>query len=57
MLAVKLLSGEYHGNLANENWVNIGSGKGLVLSGSKPLPETMLTQIYIAIWRHYATIS
>ena len=30
--------------------VNIGSGNGLVPSGSKPLPETMLTQIYLAIW-------
>ena len=26
----------------------------LVLSGNKPLPEPMLTQIYVAIWRHYA---
>ena len=32
--------------------VNIGSGNGLVLSGNKPLPEPMLTQIYVAIWRH-----
>ena len=30
--------------------LNIGSGNGLVLSGIKPLPEPMLTQIYIAIW-------
>ena len=29
--------------------VNIGSGNGLVPSGSKPLPELMLTQIYVAI--------
>ena len=32
--------------------INIGSGYGLVPSGSKPLPEPMLTQIYIALWRH-----
>ena len=33
-------------------WVNIGSGNGLVPSGNKPLPEPMLTQISVAIWRH-----
>ena len=33
-------------------YVNIGSGNGLVPSGKKPLPEPMLTQIDIAIWRH-----
>ena len=32
--------------------VNIGSGNGLVPSGNKPLPEPMLTQIYVAIWCH-----
>ena len=31
--------------------VNIGSGNGLVPSGNKLLPEPMLTQIYVAIWR------
>ena len=31
---------------------NIGSGNGLVLPGNKPLPEPMLTQIYVAIWHH-----
>ena len=31
---------------------NIGSGNGLVPSGIKPLPEPMLTQIYVAKWRH-----
>ena len=30
--------------------VNIGSGSGLVLSGNEPLPEPILTQIYVAIW-------
>ena len=29
--------------------INIGSGNGLVPSGNKPLPEPMLTQIFIAI--------
>ena len=32
--------------------VNIGSGKGLVPSGNKPLPEPVLTKIGNAIWRH-----
>ena len=32
--------------------VNIGSGNGLVPSGTKPLPEPVLTQISIAIWHH-----
>ena len=32
--------------------VNIGSGNGLVPSGNKPLPEPILTQIYITIWHH-----
>ena len=31
--------------------VNIGSGNDLVPSGNKPLPETMLTQIYVTEWR------
>ena len=29
--------------------VRIGLGNGLVLSGNKPLPEPMLTRIYVAI--------
>ena len=36
---------------------NIGSGNGFVPAGNKPLPEPMLTQIYIAIWHHYTTMS
>ena len=32
--------------------VNIGSGNGLVPSVNKPLPEPMLTHIYVAIWCH-----
>ena len=41
-------------NFTGLHWwsVNIGSGNGLVLSGSKPLPEPMLTQISVAKWRH-----
>ena len=33
-------------------WVYTGSGSGLVPSGTKPLPEPMLAQIYVAMWRH-----
>ena len=29
-----------------------GSGNGLVPSGNRPLPEPMLTQIFVTIWRH-----
>ena len=35
--------------------VNIGSGNGLVPSGNKPLPEAMLTQIYVAIFHNSVT--
>ena len=38
-------------------YVNIGSGNGLVPPGNKPLPESMLTQIYDAKWHHQATMS
>ena len=43
-------------NATRPHWylVNIGLGNGLVPSGNNPLPEPMLTQIYIVIWRHYA---
>ena len=37
--------------------VRIGLGYGLVLSGNKPLPEPMLTEIYVAIRCHLATMS
>ena len=45
-------------NVTGLNWgsVNIGSGNGLVLSGSKPLPELMLTQMSIAMWPQWAKI-
>ena len=32
--------------------VNIRSGDGLVPSGNKPLPEPILTKIYVAKWHH-----
>ena len=32
--------------------VNIGPGSGLVPSGNKPLPEPILTQIYVTRWSH-----
>ena len=32
-----------------------GSGNGMVPSGNKLLPEPMLTQFHVAIWRHQAT--
>ena len=52
-LAVKLLSGECHRSYvtgAHQSKVNAGSGNDLVPSGSKPLPEPMLTDICIAMW-------
>ena len=39
-------------DLTDDKSVNIGSGNGLVPSGNKPLPEPMLNQISVAIWRH-----
>ena len=36
--------------------VNIGSGNGLLSSSHLPLLEPMLTQIYVAIWHHKATV-
>ena len=50
---------EYQSNNKWKNWVdmhlmivNIGLGNGMVPSGTKPLPEPMLTQSYDAIWHH-----
>ena len=34
--------------------VNIGSGYDLLPSGNKPSAEPMITQIYVAIWCHWA---
>ena len=30
--------------------VNIGSGNRLVVPGNNPLPQPVLTQIYVTIW-------
>ena len=46
-VSVKLPSDEYHWALLMIS--NIGSGNDFVPSGNKPLPETMLTQIYVTI--------
>ena len=35
---------------------NNDSGNGLALSGNKPLPETMLTNITDMIWQHEAML-
>ena len=54
-LLVKLLLGERH---SKPLIISLhGSGNGLVLSGNKPLPEPMLTQIYVTIWRHQALMN
>ena len=39
-------------DLINDTSILIVSGNDLVPSGNKPLPETMLTQIYVVIWGH-----
>ena len=57
VLTVKLRSGECNRTLLlSQHWFIIGSCNGLVQPGNKPLPEPMFTQIYVAIWRHRATI-
>ena len=39
--------------IISTHWeVNIGWSNGLVPSSNMPLPAPMLTQIYVAIWRH-----
>ena len=55
VFTAKLLSGE--SNKFHLWEVNIGSGKGLVLLGNKPLPVPMLAEIYVTIWHHQATMS
>ena len=35
-----------------DDGVNIVSCKGLMPPGDRPLPEQMLTRIYVAMWRH-----
>ena len=46
-------------NSTKPHWwlVNTGSGKGLVPSGTKPLPEPVLTQLHVSIWHRQATMS
>ena len=45
-------------NLINKNLsIKIGSGNGLVPSGTKPLPEPMLTKFYDTLWRHQGPMS
>ena len=48
-----------HMNAMGPYWweVNIGSGNGLVPSGSKPIPEPILTQIYVAYDVIFSTVS
>ena len=36
--------------------INIGSGNGLMPLGNMPLPEPLLTQMYITVWHHSATM-
>ena len=43
--------------MPGNTYVNIGSGNALVPSGIKPLPEPMLTHMYVAIWHHQAAMS
>ena len=40
-------------NITGPNWwyVNNGSGISLLPSGNMPLPEPMLTQVYVTLWR------
>ena len=41
-----------NGSGAVNPFILIDSDNGLVPSGNKPLSEPMLTQLYVAIWRH-----
>ena len=34
----------------------IDCGNDLVPPGNRPLPEPMLTQVYVAVWRHRAKV-
>ena len=35
----------------------LGSGDGLVLSGNKPLPKSMLTDYYEVTWLYWTTVN
>ena len=39
------------------NDINICSGNDAAPSGDTPLPESVLNQIYVALWRHWTTMS
>ena len=49
-LLVIMPSNEYHSPLRMK--INIGLGNALVPPGNRPLLQLMLTQIFVAIWRH-----
>ena len=54
VLLIGIFRSSYDDALMGFIWrrVNNDSDNGLVPSGNKPLPEPMLTKIYVAIWRH-----
>ena len=42
----------------SDEWlVNIGSCNGLVPAGNKPLPESMLTKIYVYIYNNVIVVT
>ena len=41
-----------HATKPHHREIKIGSGNDLVPSGTKPLPEPMLTKIYVVMWGH-----
>ena len=51
MVAWALIVKLFTGNSTEPHWwgTNIGSGNGLLQSDSKPLPETLLTEIYVSM--------
>ena len=51
------LLGTYLLDLTDDKSTLVQVINGLVPSGNQPLPEPMLTQISVAIWRHQATTS
>ena len=59
VLDFKRFDSDYFHEFLGEWWqINIGSGNSLMLSGNRPLPEPMSTQIFAAVLHHYyATMS
>ena len=51
MSPAKLASVLWKGNWGNHN-IAVGSGNGLVPSANKPLPEPMLTHMFVTMWCH-----